>query len=173
MNLCERLSKENVSYRLELGGDAVVDHPLSLERLREAKRAIILRRKDFTEADARVLTQLDPQRCFEEAEKALQGLSAAVQLDRPGNVRLFPRSKPGGAVIHVVNWDYDAEKDSVRTIPDVGVKLNLQALGVKGATTARWLVPGQEPRVLAINGEKIVIPELPTWGVLELKKVSK
>jgi hypothetical protein len=173
MNLCERLSKENVSYRLELGGDAVVDHPLSLERLREAKRAIILKRKDFTETDARVLTQLDPQRCFEEAEKALQGLSPAVQLDRTGNVRLFPRRKPGGAVIHLVNWDYDADKDTVRTIPDIGLKLNLQALGVEGATTARWLVPGQEPRVLAINGEKIVIPELPTWGVLELKKISK
>jgi hypothetical protein len=173
MNLCDRLLKENVSYRLELGGDAVVDRPLSLERLREAKRAIILRRKDFNEADARVLDQLNSQQCFEEVEKALQGLSPAVQLDLPGKVRLFPRSKPGGAVIHLINWDYDAEKDSVRTIPDVSVKLNLQALGVEGAATARWLVHGQEPKVLTIDGGKIVVPELSTWGVLELKKVSR
>jgi hypothetical protein len=172
MNLCERLSKENVSYRLELGGDAVVDHPLSIERLREANRALILKRKDFTEADERVLAQLDSQRCFEDVEKALQGLTPAVQLDSPGNVRLFPRSKPGGAVIHLVNWDYDAERDSVRTISDVGVKLNLQVLGVEGTATARWLVPGREPKVLTIDGGKIVVPELSTWGVLELKKLS-
>jgi hypothetical protein len=76
-------------------------------------------------------------------------------------------------VIHLINWDYDAEKDSVRTIPDVSVKLNLQALGVEGAATARWLVHGQEPKVLTIDGGKIVVPELSTWGVLELKKVSR
>jgi hypothetical protein len=56
---------------------------------------------------------------------------------------------------------------------DVGVKLNLQALGVEGAATARWWVPGQEPKVLAIAGGKIMVPELPTWGMLELKKSNR
>lgn len=173
MNLCERLSKENISYRLELGGDAVVDHPLSLERLREAKRVLILNRKDFTVTDDRLLARLDSQRCFEDVEKALQGLVPAIQLELPKNVRLFPRAKPGGAVIHLVNWDYDAEKDSVRTITDVSMKLNLQALGLEGVTKARLLVPGRDPKMLTVDGGRIVVPELPTWGMLELKQANR
>jgi len=173
MKLCERLSKENISYRLELGGDAVLDHPLSFVRLSDAKRVLILKRKDFTQADERVLDQLDSQRCFEEVEKALPGFSAAVQLEVPKSVRLFPRTKPGSAVIHLVNWDYNAEKDSVRTIKDVCVKLSLQALGVEGVAKARWFVPGQNVKTLSVDGGKIAVPELPEWGVLELKQDTR
>jgi hypothetical protein len=84
-------------------------------------------------------------------------------------LRVLPRVKPGAAVIHLINWAYDAARDGVSPATDVRLKLDLAALGVPRATSAQWHVPGAPPAVLPLPQGGVTVPELGLWAILELK----
>jgi hypothetical protein len=82
---------------------------------------------------------------------------------------VLPRVKPGSAVVHLVNWDYDDARDGVRPATETRLKLDLAALGVAGATEAILHAPGMQARKLPVERGNVTVPELGLWAVLELK----
>jgi hypothetical protein len=170
ISLCNQLAAANISYRLVLGGNEVVDHPLPVETLRQATRLLVVEAQDFSATDQQVLAAAKPARRFNSVEQALAEVVPAVRVEAAGSVRVLPRVKPGAAVIHLVNWDYQTNGDNTPPLEAVRLKLNLVALGCTGATEAALLAPGLTPVTLPVQQDSVVVPELGLWGVLELRK---
>ncbi|MBU6400683.1 MAG: hypothetical protein KGS61_10215 [Verrucomicrobia bacterium] len=168
--ICANLLASAVSYRVAFGGDDVVDHPLRATDLNGTERLLVVEPKDFSPADQALLATLDKNRCAASLEDLLAHLTPAVRVDSPSALRVLPRVKPGAAVLHVLNWDYAPETDSVRPINVATLHLNLRALGVEGAREARVLSPSAPPRSVAIDRDTLALPDLGLWTVVELRR---
>lgn len=169
IGLCNQLAAANLSYRLALGGNEVVDHPLPAEAVRHAARLLVLEPKDFAPGDQALLAAARPEQRYATVEDALAQVVPAARLETPAAVRLLPRVKSGAAVVHLVNWDYDATRDKTRPTQNVRLKLDLQALGVPGATEARLFAPDAPPVTLTVQQATVTVPELRLWAILELR----
>jgi hypothetical protein len=169
ISLCDKFAAANISYRLALGGNELVDHPLPAGAVRQASRLLVIEPKDFSAADQQVLATVKAGQRFETVDQALTHVDAGVRVEATGSLRVLPRVKPGSAVIHLVNWSYDATRDSVPPMSNVRLKLNLQALGVAGVTQARLFAPGAQPANLPIREATVTVPQLSLWAILELR----
>lgn len=170
IRMCNQLAAANISYRLALGGNEVVDHPLPAEALRQATRLLVLELRDFSATDQQALATAKTAQRFDSVEQAITNVVPAVQVEAALPLRAFPRVKPGSAVIHLVNWGYQATGDNVPPLKGVRLKLNLAALGCAGASEARLIAPGVTPASLPVRQASVVVPELGLWGVLELRE---
>lgn len=168
--LCSKLSASNISYQIALGGNEVVNHPLPAEDIARAVRLLVIDEKDFAAADQAVLASAKPAQRFNTAEAAMANVRPAVSVERTVPVRVLPRVKPGSAVIHLVNWNYDAARDTVREMKNVRLRIDLPALGVAGATEARLVHPGRELVKLPIHEAGVTVPELDLWGLLVMER---
>lgn len=167
-SLCQRLSEAHLSYQLALGGDEVVDHPLPAAELASAAHLLVLEPGDYSPADQKTLAAVDPSRKLPNPDVAIAKVVPAVRCESRGLLRILPRVKPGAAVVHLVNGDYDPGSDGVRPLKNVRLRVNLAALGVAGAAEARWFAPDAQPRTLPITQDTLVIPEMSLWSVLEI-----
>jgi len=166
----ERLAAANLSFAVALGGDEVVQHPLPATELRRSSRLLVLEPKDFSPTDRQLLERIEAARRYDTVETALTSTSPAARLEPTAPVRVLPRVKPGSVVVHLVNWDYDPERDDVKPIKAAKLILNLRELGVAGATEARWFAPGTEPKTLAIKDGAVSLTDLGHWAVIEIRK---
>ncbi len=168
MNACRRLAAANLSYRIALGGDEIVDHPLRSEDLRQTAHLLVIEPKDFQPADQQLLASVDPAWRLAGVEQALTDVAPAVRCESAGSVRLVPRVKPGAAVIHLLNWGYDDAQDRVQPLKNVQLKLDLAALGVASVTEATVYAPGSEPKKVPVEKGHLTVPELELWALVEL-----
>jgi hypothetical protein len=166
--VCHQLAKANLSFRLALGGDEVVEHPLSRNQFQGKTPVLALEPRDFQASDQTVLNSLPPTRKFASVEAALKSVVPAVRVTCSGELRVLPRVRPGLAAIHLVNWRYQADRDTVEPAKEVRLQLDLAALGVPGVTHAQVLAPGKEPLSLAVQNGTLLIPEAGLWTVVEL-----
>jgi hypothetical protein len=167
--ICNRLAATNLSYRLALGSDEIVNHPLSLEELQGAAPILVIERKDFTPADLKQLAKVESNRLLNNVDEVLAKTKPAVQVESPGTFRVLPRIKAGSAAIHLVNWAYDPARDGVSPALNVRLRLDLRALGVPAATEVRQFAPGAQPLTLPLQKAMVVVPQIGLWTVLELK----
>jgi hypothetical protein len=169
IGLCSRLAAANISYRLALGGNEVVNHPLPAEDVRQAGRLLVLDPKDFMPADQQLLASAKNGLRYENVAQALTNVTPSVRAENPDTLRVLPRVKPGAAVIHLVNWTYDASRDGVSPIKNARLQLDLATLGVAGAPEAKLFVPGVPSVTLPIEKATVTVPEIGLWAVLELR----
>jgi hypothetical protein len=161
-DLCNQLAAANVSYRLLLAGDELVDHPLTAEMLNAGPPLLIPERSEFLPADR----QLVDRQVYATVAEVLAHVKPAVQVQAEGVVRALPRVTSGSAVVHLLNYAYDSTGDDVRPLKKVQVRLDLSALGVPNATTCQVLAPDAEPRSLPVDHGTVVVPTLGLWGLL-------
>ena len=169
-DLGNRLAAANVSYRWLVAGDEVVDHPLEDTDLNAGRALLVPERQEFLPADQRRIDeQFKTRRVLATVEEALAGVVPAVNVRAEGTVRALPRVKPGSAVIHLLNYGYDAGRDEVTPLSAVQVRVDLQALGLAEVRNCRWVAPEAEPAVLAIRDGSVEVPRLGLWGLLALE----
>ncbi len=96
-------------------------------------------------------------------------ITPAAHLKAPAAVRLFPRVKAGSAIIHLLNWGYDSSDDRVRPLENLRLELDLDALGLAGATEAVLFSPGSQPVKLPITDRGVTVPELGLWAMVEIR----
>jgi hypothetical protein len=169
IRLCNQLAAANISYRLALGGNEVVDHPLPAADVQQARRLLVLEPQDFSPADQQVLATAKPAQRNATVAEALTNVVPAVRVEAGVPLRVLPRVKPGSAIIHLVNWNYDAARDGVVPLKDVRLKLELAALGVAQAKELKVWAPGAEPKTLPLQPDGITLPEVGPWTLLELR----
>ena len=169
VNVCHRLAAANISFRLALGGDDVVEHSLSPAELRAAPRVLVLEPGDFQKKDRETLDSVEVVRRLNSVEDALKDVKPAARVATEGELRVLPRVKAGSALIHVVNWKYEPDRDTVQPAKDVRLTLDLKALGVPGAKTARVLTPQKGAASVSIADGTLVVPEVGLWSVVEVK----
>ncbi len=167
--VCHRLAAANISFRLALGGDAVVEHPLAADDFRGGAPVLTLEPQDFEQNDKLLLDTLPASRKLTSLDSALQQVVPAARLTGEGQFRVLPRVKPGSAVIHLVNWKYDPSLDAVGCVTGLRVELNLGALGLKRPKQAKLFTPERSPLLIDLQGNTLALPETGLWAVIEIK----
>ncbi len=167
IDLSSRLTAKNVSYRVLLGGDEIVEHGLDRSSLERADALLIPDRSELLPSDLDLVERcVRNKRVFASAEKALAAVQPAVQVRAEGPVRVLPRVKAGSAVIHVLNYDYDAACDDVRPIKGVKLTLDVERLGVRDRRTGRWVTPDAPEAQVTLEDGRVELPTLALWGML-------
>ena len=170
---CGELAAANLSYRVALAGDEVVDHPLKAEDLRLSPRLVVLEPQDLSAADRVVLAGETQAQRFPGIKQAIAGIVPAARVKTPAAARVLPRVKPGCAVVHLLNRSYNAASDSVRPLENLVLTLDLEALGVAGATRAEFFSPGAQPLELPVTDRSVRVPALGLWGLVEIRSPAQ
>jgi hypothetical protein len=167
-DLGQQLTTNRICYRLLLGGDEIVDCPLSRAELNRAPGLLVPDRKDLLPADRQALDECSgSQRLFQTVADVVPAVHPAVQVEGEARVRVLPRVKPKAAVVHVLNYDYSAKLDDVQPLKTVKLKVNSQALGVPNARQCLWTDLTGE-RSLPITDGVLDLPPLGVWGILSM-----
>jgi hypothetical protein len=167
--VCQQLAETNISFRLALGGDDVVAHSLSREDFHGPAPVLVLEPEDFQQKDKALLASIPEERKLDSVESVLGKVTPAVRLTNGQRLRVFPRVKPGAAVIHLVNWNYDVARDGVEPARDVRLQPDFGALGLKGAKRATILAPGRQPGAVEIANGTLMVPEVGLWAIIEIR----
>lgn len=170
----QRLAAANVSYRLVVGGDAVVDREIAAGELGGVQAIVSPRPLSLRERDrATVETARTRARVplVATVGEAIAAVRPAVLVEGAAPVCALPRVGAGGAVVHVLNRAYDAGADAVRPQEAVGLRLDLGALGVAGARAARLVRPGAEPRDVPVSAAGRLQLDLPgEWLLVAMRR---
>jgi hypothetical protein len=140
---------------------------LTPEALRACPKLLIPERSDFLPADRALVESLGTDvKVYATAAEILADVKPAVQTKADGVVRALPRVATGSAVVHLLNYAYDAARDDVTPLTNVQVRLDLRALGVPQANTCRFLTPDAPPQTLSVADGAVTVPTLGLWGLL-------
>lgn len=166
-DLYGQLAAANVSYRIVLAGDDLVDCPLTAAQLAAGQVCLIPDRKNLLPADRELVDGFaaDHPTCTTVAD-ALTTVRPAVRVQADGVVRALPRVADGAAAVHLLNYQYSAERDDVTPLTQVRVQLDLDALGVAGAATCDCYAPDAPPERLTVVDNSVTVPRLGLWSIL-------
>jgi len=164
-----QLSAANVSYRVALGGDRVVDARLRAEDL--GAPVVLGPEPDALLPEDRIT--LDAARAggrvVATVEEALARVRPAASVEAGVPVRVLPRVAPGRAVVHLLNRAYEPETDTVRPLRSVALTLDLAALGVRSAALAQVVAPGIATVEAKVSLEGRVVVDVPgEWALVVL-----
>jgi hypothetical protein len=167
--VCNQLAEANLSYRLLLAGDELVEHPLNANELQHCPVLFIRHRDDLLPADRKLLERhTTNRRVYGTVADVLASVQPVVQTKADEAVRALPRVTDESAVIHLLNTAYDPASDDVRPQEDVQIHLDLARLGVPNVTACRFLAPDGEPTSLPVEEGLVTVPKLGLWGLLVL-----
>jgi hypothetical protein len=82
------------------------------------------------------------------------------------------RVAEGRVVIHLLNLAYEEERDDVRTLPEVELQVDLEALGVFGCDGARILSPDRASTEVPIQDGRLLLPDLGLWTLLVFEQAG-
>jgi hypothetical protein len=166
-----QLTAQNLSYRLLLGGDEIVDHPLPAADLAACPVVLAPDQAELLIEDRRMVQRLaKTRRVYERLEEALAAVQPAVRVRARTAVRAFARVKPGAAVIHLVNYNYEPARDDVGPVREIQVTVDLKALGIDGALTCKLVTPGTPLSVLNVEAGTVEVPVLGLWAILAFER---
>ncbi|MHB1309789.1 MAG: hypothetical protein ACYC23_22185, partial [Limisphaerales bacterium] len=169
-DLGNTLAAGNLAYRLLVAGDEAVDHPLNEAELAHCRALIATATEELLPADRERLSKPVPaQRRFGSADEALAAISPAVKIVAATPVRVLPRVRPGSAVIHLLNYRYDASRDDVIPVDNVELTVDLAVLGVPNARRATLLTPEGGETPLGLREGRVVVPRLDLWALVRLE----
>jgi hypothetical protein len=164
----ERLSASNVSYRLVVGGDAVVPRAIGPRRLHGRPVVVNPAPEELQPQDRAALSAgthaLTVVGTVDEAIRVVRPAVSAAARD----VLVLPRVAPGRAVVHVLNRAYDPGRDAVRPVREVELTCDLERLGVPRARRARIVPYGAAPRDIPLDDGRMVVDVPGVWTLVEV-----
>jgi hypothetical protein len=168
----KELVGKNVSYRLILGGDAIVDHPLPASELKSSPVLLAPNPEvaDLRLEDFELLAEIGRKgRVFAHTDATLAAVKPAVSIEGGQAARALARVKPGSAVVHLLNYAYEPGVDDVRPLMNLRVIVDTKALGIANAKTCWLYEPGVERRRLEFANGEMEVPSLGLWGLLRFE----
>ena len=165
--LAAELAAANIPYRILLAGDEIVRHPLDPALLRSGLPILAPHLDGMLPADRARFDDLPPDvPVFETVAALAANLKPSVRFESDFQLRALPRVKPDSAVIHLLNYEYEARSDSVATIPSLTLQLDLDTLGVPTARHCIRYAPGEETQTLGIEDGRVTLSNLGPWTIL-------
>jgi hypothetical protein len=162
----QELGSANLAYRLILAGDELVDVPIDEQLLFQSPLIVACDRDDLLEQDHGWFDRRrEGSAIFGSAREAVQSIRPGVRVSS-ADVRLLPRTKPGGAAIHLLNRRYAPDTDQFQPLTNLQVSIDRAALGLPATAAFTYFQPGAEPVRLKCEGEQVEIPVLQLWGIL-------
>ena len=165
-----RLTATNLSYRLILGGDEIVDHPIRAEELDSAKALFIPDRDELLPTDRALVEKAILNRhVYATVEEVILAVRPTVQVRASVPVRAWPRVKAGAVAIHLLNYDYDPGRDDVRPAQGVSVSIDTKALGIAADAIGRLVAADAPETKVAPKAGTAELPSLALWSLLLLE----
>ena len=170
LDLGGRLAAANLSYRILVAGDDVVDHPLTEADLRGCPALLMPPLDDLLPADRALLARSPGgQQRFQTVEEALAKLAPAVKVRSERTVRALPRVRADSLVIHLLNYDYDSKQDDV--VPQEGVEVEVDRTrpGERLRDPVLLTLDGRETMLKWDEG-RVRIPRLDLWALVRFAR---
>ncbi len=173
---CQALSRANIPFRMVVAGDEwVADHLLEADL--SAFRALVRfepshldeeQEAKLREAGPRLLT-------YRSAADLQERLGGDIWVNGASGVFVLPRHRPEDdsrpIVCHLLNANYDMDRDSYEIQRDLELRISAGLLG-RAFSRATLYAPGIAPQLVPCrsdgDGTTVTIPELRMWGVLQL-----
>jgi len=169
-DLCNQLAATNLSYRLLVCGDGILERSLTATELKTSPNLFVPDRENLLPADRELVEKhATDNRVASTVTEAIAATRAAVQITASASVRAFPRVKKGAAVIHLLNYDYDGATDTVRPLKDVRVIIDTKALGIPNASSCNLVTPDAKPVRLKVQKGTVEVPTLGLWSILSFE----
>jgi hypothetical protein len=179
LGLCSDLTAWGVPYRVIAASEQGARFPLRAEQFQGLRAMVLVSPvESFCAEDQAVLQGVLAGRRVRNLpldERLRDNLKRfdlrLVRVEGPERIIAVPRVKPGGAVIHLVNWNLDEETDTAEEFAHVTVALHEP--GAWGeVTSARYHAPGAEAVEVPVERHRqflrVTVPRLRTWGIIEL-----
>ena len=178
--ICIALAEHNVPFTVVVAGDAWLDYRLDPKRL-ATFRTVIKPPVDLA-LDMRQQKALDTVAkqgrliTWPADKKPPEDLRKWITVEGSNDVWVLPRTAPGRknapTVVHVLNRSYDPSKDACVPQTKFRIRLANDLLGDRAFRKATLYAPKTAPVELALtpdpNAVVLTVPELGTWGVVEL-----
>ena len=177
--ICTALAAGSMPFTVVVAGDDWLDYRLDAASLARFKAVIVTKDLDLDAAQRKLLDQVaaDGRLVVWPDDKRLEELvPAPVAVEGSDQVWAVPRAIPGDrdapVVVHLLNRQYDAEKDTM--VPQKRLTLRLRRDLFRGRKLAKATLhaPRTEPVVLDTSaGDEsttVKIPELGLWGIVDL-----
>jgi len=166
----EALAAAGVPYRVVMGGDEVVDHPIEPGDLQGLRVLLDPAPEDLLPADRAALeTAVVQGRRVRTVGEAIAAARAVVAVEGDAPLRLLPRVGPGGAVVHVLGRSYDSQRDTVATLRDVSLRFDLEALGAAGCRRARVVAPDSATVEVPVEAGRVRLSSVGLWSIVHLE----
>jgi len=175
---CKQLADANLQFSVVLAGDDWVEDRMTLDTLSGFDDVIVTEPAELSEAQKEVL------RTWESAKgrkvkyiasaddiENLDLTKSPVKVKGPSNIWVLPRLRPDSPMVcHILNRNYDSEKDSVETAKDVKILLGAPLMGNGNIRSCKLISPDAEPVELDFklkdNELHIAVSELELWSLL-------
>jgi len=165
----EALAAAGVPYRVVIGGDDVVDRSIESRDLAGLRVLLNPVPGDLRPEDRAALEAVAPSaRRVATVGEAIAASRPVVAVEGDAPVRLLPRARPGGAVVHVLGRAYEPQRDAVATLHDIALRVDLEALGVAGCRRARVLGPDSAPVEVPIELGRLRLASAGLWALVHL-----
>ena len=177
-DICRELHYANVPCGLAPAGDGYLRHPLTEEALNAFNLVVVPSDVSLAEPQAELLKRFqDDGRAisWSGVDDIVKRIDAAVSLTNGDKVWALPRKIPrisdAPTVIHLLNQDYDAQKDVMRSKSNIEILIR-HAL-VRNATQATLVAPGKSPQTLTLkttaDGVSTIVPNVDLWAILAIE----
>lgn len=182
--ICESLVNLNVPFGVVVAGNEWVPNRLAPG---DAKRFDLLLIPEPVKLDAgqqqvvegwkNQKTAISISQKDDVAQRLAGRLDPLTALESKSSVWLFPRVIPGkkgaSTVCHLINWDYDAQKNQTTPQKAVKVRLGSALAGGRCTTKVTYHAIGKGPQSLEFmvrnDGLHVTVPEVELWGILRLE----
>ena len=177
--ICAALARSSMPFTVVIAGDEWLDYRLSGKQLARFKAVVVPKTAEFDAAQQKVVDQVAAAGRlvgWPGKERLARLVPAPVTIEGAGQVWAVPRAIPGDrkapAVVHLLNRNYDAAKDTVAVQRGFSVRIRRDLFAGRKLTRATLHAPGAEPVALKLASDgdeiRVAVPELGLWGVVEL-----
>jgi hypothetical protein len=172
--ICKQLADANIQFSVVIAGDDWIEDRLTLDKLGRFDAVIVPEPSDLSDAQKEVLQdwEVSKNKKVQHVGPAddIEMAESAVKVVGPPNIWVLPRLRPGSPVVcHILNRNYDEEKDSVTLARSVQVVLGAPLIDERVSSCTLISPDGSSIQLnpkLTDDGLLITIPELGMWSLL-------
>jgi hypothetical protein len=98
--------------------------------------------------------------------------SPQMQLDRKADCMLTVQRTERGAAVHIIRYDFDAERDQAPTLPELTIELRLPE--PMGQVAVHSVADGLQGEVEVVDGgvHRLRLQNVPLYGIVELSRAG-
>lgn len=176
--ICKRLADSNYQFSVVVAGDDWLEDRLNMGKLEKFNTVIVPEPSDLSESQKEVLQAWETSKSRKVNHVSSLDDISEVHFDPPSvrvtgasNIWALPRLRPDSRLVcHILNRNYDADRDVVVPVRDVKIVIRAPLVRDIHAGSCKLIVPGGEPVELDTelkNDElHISLPELGMWSLL-------
>ncbi|MEE9190602.1 MAG: hypothetical protein V3U16_07520 [Candidatus Neomarinimicrobiota bacterium] len=178
--VCRALHYANIPCGLAVAGDKWLRHQLSQKELEQFELVVIPKHSNPMGKQTAVLEQWKKHNevmAWSNTDEVRSYLRPLVSLKNGDKVWTLPRRIPGqpGApvVIHLLNRDYNAQKDTMRVKSSIELSLSRTLTDNRPVKIVTLFTPDTKPKILDVRHGRddiiVTIPILDLWAILKIE----